>query len=244
MQLQTTLKEFGLTDNETRVYLAALELGQATIQELSKKAGVKRTTVYTTIEWLKDKGLLSQTKKGKKTLFLAENPDRIARFSEKRHQQIKDALPELKSIFNASQTKPTFQFYEGREGFLTVYEDILKDNPKEFLSIASSEHFYEHVDENYESRWVKKRLAKGMTLRWLDFQTPATEALHREDSKFLREIRFLPKGFPFTSTMFLYNNKTVVISGKQKDFLAVVIENQEFSQMFKAFFEMLWLKVK
>ena len=55
-----TLKEFGLTSNESKTYLAALELGQTTVQELGKKAKIKRTTVYTTLEGLKQKGELKR----------------------------------------------------------------------------------------------------------------------------------------------------------------------------------------
>lgn len=238
------LKNFGLSDNEAKVYLAALELGQGTVQELGKKAGVKRTTVYTTIEGLKQKGLVSQTKKGKKTFFAAESPERLVQLSERRHQQLKKALPELKSIYNIAGAKPKLMFYEGREGYLAVYENILKDKPKELLVIASYADFCRHIDADYEEDWIKRRVKTGIKLRWLDSETKLTRLMQAEDKKSLREIRFLPKGFSFTSTMFIYQDKVIIVSGKQKEFMAVVIENSEFYQMFKQLFEMLWLRNK
>ncbi len=239
-----TLKEFGLTSNESRVYLAALELGQTTVQELGKKAKVKRTTVYTTIDGLKQKGLISQTKQGKKTLFIAESPDNLVMASEKRYKELKKALPELKSIYNLSPTKPKLRFLEGRDGYLSVYENILKEKPEEFLAIASYADFVNHVDDVYEANWTEQRIKKGIKLRWLDFETKETKLLQTQGKKTLREIRFLPKGYPFTSTMFLYNDKVIIMSGKQKEFLAVVTENNEFYQMFKQLFEILWLSRK
>lgn len=238
------LKEFGLTDNEAKVYLAGLELGQATVQGLGKKSGVKRTTVYTTIEGLKQKGLVSQTKKGKKTFFTAEAPENLVRLSEKRYQQLKEVLPELKSIYNVSETKPKLRFYEGREGYISVYENILKDKPKELLAIVSYDDFCQHLDAKYEEDWIKQRVKKKIKLRWLDFETPNTRTMQKQGKKALREIRFLPKEFAFTSSMFIYDNKVVIMSGKQKEFMAVVIENTEFYQMFKQLFEMLWLRSK
>lgn len=240
MPLINSLKEFGLTDNEAKIYLAALELSQATVQEIGKKSCVKRTTVYTAIEGLKEKGLISQIKKAKKTFFLAESPENLVRLSWQHYQQLKKALPELKSIYNVSEVKPKVMFYEGRAGYVSVYEQILQDKPKELLAIVSYNDLCRHLDTEYEKEWIKRRMEKKIKLRWLDFKTAKTEAMKREGRKALREIKFLPKEFSFTSSMFIYENKAILMSGKQKEFMAVVIENTEFHQMFKQLFEMLW----
>lgn len=235
-----TLKQLGLSDNETKVYLAALELGQATVQELGKKSGVKRTTVYTAIDGLKEKGIISQIKKGAKTLLMAESPEVLGQIAERRAQMFKESLPELKSIYNIGGEKPKVRFYEGREGYYAVYKNILKDEPKELLAIASYEDWLKHIDWDFEEDWTKKRIAKGIKLRWLDFKTPKVEERAKEGKQGLREIRFLPREFPFTSSMFIYGGKIILMSGKQKEFMAVIIENSEFSQMQKQVFEILW----
>jgi len=240
-----TIKQLGLSDNEAKVYVASLELGQATVQELGKKAKVKRTTVYTTIEGLKEKGLLAETKKGKKTLFIAQNPEALLAISEKRLAEIKKVLPELKSIYNAGdKEKPKLKFFEGKEGYLAVYKNILKENPKELLAISSYESWLKHVDLEFEEKWTQQRIKQGMFLRWLDFKTKATAKRAKEGKKGLREIRFLPDKFAFSSTIFIYEGKIGLMSGKAKDFMAVIIENQEFYQTFKQFFEMLFLFAK
>lgn len=55
------LKQLGFSDKEAKVYMASLELGPDTAQEIAKKAGVNRTTTYVIIEKL--------IKKGKKRSF-------------------------------------------------------------------------------------------------------------------------------------------------------------------------------
>lgn len=42
--LENKLKELGLADKEARVYLASLELGSDTVQNIAKKSGVNRAT--------------------------------------------------------------------------------------------------------------------------------------------------------------------------------------------------------
>lgn len=244
INLSKILKDFGLVENEAKAYVACLELGQATVQEIGKKSGVKRTTVYIALDGLKEKGLASQTKKNKKTFFAVENPEGLLVLSQRRASALKEILPELKALNNIAGAKPKVRFYEGREGYLAVYENILNDKPKELLAIASYDDLCHHLDPEYEESWTKRRIANGIKLRWLDFKTKSVVEKAIEGERGLREVRFLPDGFRFTSSMFIYNDKIVIMSGKQKEFMAVVMENSEFHQMFGQLFEMLWQKNK
>ena len=71
------LKNLGLSDNEAKVYTAMLELGPATVLEISAKAGVNRPTTYVQVESLKKMGLVSTQTKGKKQLFIAQSPEQL-----------------------------------------------------------------------------------------------------------------------------------------------------------------------
>ncbi len=57
MALESVLQAAGLTDKEARIYLAALELGQAPVLRIAQKAGIKRPTAYVTLGELQAKGL-------------------------------------------------------------------------------------------------------------------------------------------------------------------------------------------
>ena len=56
-KLQSILKNIGLSETEAEVYLASLSLGPTTILKIARSSGVKRTSVYTIIDALKEKGL-------------------------------------------------------------------------------------------------------------------------------------------------------------------------------------------
>ena len=68
------IQTLGLSEQEVAVYLAALELGEAHIQDISRKSGVKRTSIYNFIDALKERQLLSEIKKGKRKLYSAVSP--------------------------------------------------------------------------------------------------------------------------------------------------------------------------
>lgn len=52
MNIENTLNSLGLSPNEAKVYLAALEMGTASAQDIAHKAGVIRTTGYSVLERL------------------------------------------------------------------------------------------------------------------------------------------------------------------------------------------------
>ena len=49
------LQHLGLSDKEASVYMASLELGSDTVQEIAKRAEVKRANTYAVIEKLMSK---------------------------------------------------------------------------------------------------------------------------------------------------------------------------------------------
>ena len=72
-QLQAT----GLSNNEVSAYLALLDLGKGTVSQISRKAGLNRTTGYDILDRLVAKRLVSISGKEPKQEYLAESPDRI-----------------------------------------------------------------------------------------------------------------------------------------------------------------------
>ncbi|MBI5733705.1 MAG: hypothetical protein HY973_02045 [Candidatus Kerfeldbacteria bacterium] len=51
------LQQFGLTEKESALYLAALELGSAFISDLARKSQLKRPTTYLVVNQLEVMGL-------------------------------------------------------------------------------------------------------------------------------------------------------------------------------------------
>src|SRR4051812_25054594 len=78
-ELIASIEDLGLSQKEARVYLANLMLGPATVQKIADQSGIKRVTTYVILESLNNLGLVSQSTKGKKTYFVAEEPSHLRR---------------------------------------------------------------------------------------------------------------------------------------------------------------------
>ena len=93
MKLATKLENLGLNQKEARVYLAALELGETTIQEVARRADLKRASLYPIVNNLISQKLIYQIVRGKKNKLVAADPKELEQSIEKRGEILKDTLP-------------------------------------------------------------------------------------------------------------------------------------------------------
>ena len=74
------LIDLGFGDKEASVYLALLELGPSTTTEISRRAGINRTTGYDILESLAGDGLINPIGDTKIQKFSAESPEKVISF--------------------------------------------------------------------------------------------------------------------------------------------------------------------
>jgi sugar-specific transcriptional regulator TrmB len=143
----------GLSKIETRVYMAAFELGPTSIQDIAKKAKLSRTATYETVKLLQDRGLMSTYTSGKKRFFASEDPERaLAHFKQtittmqSQLDVLSRSLGEMKLL--AGGERPTVRFYEGKEAIYALYADVAKTNPTFIQEITNIEEVYAHMDRD------------------------------------------------------------------------------------------------
>jgi len=130
------LQDIGLSDKEASVYLALLAYENASALEIAKKTNIKRPTVYTALESLAKKGLVSETTVGKKTYYYAEVPEKLESLIERKmvslresQKTLKDIIPQLKSLSREHGEKPIVKYFEGKEGIVSATNEFLEVTP-------------------------------------------------------------------------------------------------------------------
>lgn len=237
--IRKILSSFGLDDKETKVYLSLLELGETSIERISKKSEVKRTTVYDIISSLKARGLVATYISRKKKRYYAENPEIILETAEKNVENLRSSLPELLAMANMFDFKPKIRFYEGTNGMKTVYLDTLKLADSEILMWASQDVFSD-FDINFMNEiYLPKRIKNNIFLKGIAENSNDLKKIKSEDKKSLRETRLLSNELPFEVEIQLYGkNKIGVISFKEK--FGLIIESQKMSNTLKSIFTICW----
>lgn len=242
--LELKLKELGMAEKEAKVFLASLELGSGSVQEIAKKADINRATTYVIIAKLMKKGLMSSVEKGKKTFFQTEDPKRLLKLLEEQEESLKHKeeefkkyLPELETLFNIAEEKPKVRFFEGKEGLIAIREDYFKAKDKNVLGIFGKGEEKNIFTEQERKDALNERIKRGINLRMLytdnEKYKPETEPPQTAS-------RFVPREkFPLSSTFFIYDNKVSIVSLRGK-LVGVIIENKEIANTFRSIFELAW----
>ncbi|MFA6587924.1 MAG: helix-turn-helix domain-containing protein [Patescibacteria group bacterium] len=244
MEISKKLENFGLNQKQAEVYLACLELGQSSVQKIADITQIKRTSVYDLLQNLINKQLVTQTIKGKKRLFVAEDPSTLKNSIRQKEAELDALLPQLKSMFYVPGVKPRMEYYEGATGVKTVLEKTLEAQEKTLRSILPLKDILDLVGEEFFEKLTQDRIKKGYNL--LSLRPESKEVIKTvkkykwaSSIKDKREVRLTPKDFKFSMTMYLYDNIVSIISSKKENF-GMIIESEEFAYNQKALFDMLW----
>ena len=237
MELDEILANLGLDKREAALYLATLELGEASAKDIAKKANIQRTYFYDISDKLIKSGFLKQVAKGKKRLFSALEPERLLELEEKRFKQLKNALPQFKALFNAKAQKPKIFYYEGIVGIRQVIEDSLRFG-KEILNFTTP-RVVTIDQQKLLKEYVKKRVALGVKARVIGELSPEVLNLKARDKTELRETRILPKDiFDSESEIGIYGNRIYIIDFK--DEFGFIVEDSNIAHVLKKLFEIAW----
>src|SRR3989338_7326262 len=126
----------GLSKNETKIYLALLELGPSLMGQLCGKTKIHRRNVYDSVEMLKDKGFVSSTITNNRNVFEAADPKRILEMLDERRTSIEAILPGLMSRKKARQS--ITRVYTGLAGRKIIFEDKLDYFEEQYVLGAHS----------------------------------------------------------------------------------------------------------
>jgi sugar-specific transcriptional regulator TrmB len=235
------LEKLNLNKKEAKLYLALLELGEANLQRIANKASLKRTTVYDILDSLREKGLISNTKRGKRSYYYAENPNKIGVILKEKLNVLDSIMPELLSITNLIDKKPTIQYFEGEEGIKNIYRDTLNYKDQELLSWVSPEaitHF--DIDWLWEE-YVVQRVKNKIWSRSFAPNTKYLQDVKTYDQKHLRKTKLvdLEEDLLFEVEINLYAGGKIGIMSFKEGF-GLIIESKKIYNTLKAIFELQW----
>jgi len=239
-KLVSELTTIGLTENEAGVYLASLSLGPATIQNIATAAEIKRTTAYTVVDSLMQKGLMNIVVRGFKKFFVPENPERVQQLLETRKERFAGLLPEFSSLYNLEGGESIIKYYEGLEAVKNVYENLLIDiKPYDDYLIIADQSKWIALDEKYFKDFTERRAKLNINIRALQVDSPISRHYKTLEKNLNFTIKFLPTSTELTTNLVI-TPTTLVIHQLHPPILAIVIQNKSAIKLHKEIFEIMW----
>ena len=229
------LREIGLSKNETKIYLALLELGPSLMGQICGKTKIHRRNVYDSMEMLKDKGFVSSTTVNNRNVFEAVDPKRILDILEEKKTNIQAILPEL--LVRQSTKKQSVKIYSGLMGRKVIFEDKLKHKEEQYILGA---HQPAKRMSPYLKNYHKRRIAEKIPLKMLYVKDAKGTAKEFSKLKYI-EARLLPSKFESATAINIYGNKVALLLGSKKsEPTTLLIEVADLADDFRIYFKTLW----
>lgn len=254
MAIEQELIHIGLSDKEAGAYLALLRYGTRPTSFVAQKAGLNRGTAYVALHSLLAKGLVAKSSKRQVQHFTALEPEHLLDFLDRRQSEIRrqrekvhTVLGQLRMLPQPSSAKPKIEFFEGVNAARAALEDTLTAKEKTLRAFLSIADIGEFLGPEFFDEYTTRRARTGYVLHAIRTLEKDKEAMSRSryakrlvsSRKEKRIVRHVSEGLAFPMTMYMYDDKVLVISSKEEEF-ALIIQSRELSEMQKKLFLLIW----
>lgn len=226
--LITTLNHVGFDEKEAKVYLALLELGNATATAIAERAGLKRAVVYLVVERLKKSGYALEIRKGAVKKFAVVDPMRVLQNVRTAADDLKFMLPLLRALQDKGRETPRIEFLEGEEAVLSVWLHL--EAYPQIRYTTSMKRLYELIPGAVEA-WMKRYDAGRITAsaKHLVTDTPLDREWAKKMKQFnTQEVRFLAKGKMMEMDFSMVSDMLVITSFEP--LYSIVVHSERIAQ--------------
>ena len=243
MDIKQALQTIGLSEKESAVYTALLQLGQATAYAVAVKSGLKKPTTYVILDELIEKGLVLKVPQMKTLHFIARSPEEAFGVAQERLSLAKKALPELLAITKGKKSKVSTVYFEGVEGMKQLLEYKCKEHEgEEMLGFwATDTNAHPELTEYFKTEYPKKMQRHSIRMRGLAPADPSLGDYRTADPGFGRNFKEISTK-EYSSEVAITVSKDLVRIEDYKNLQGLAIENEDVAKAIRQIFEMVWRK--
>ncbi len=244
------LNLINLGKESSLIYKRLLEVGPMTASEIAIETKLVRSSCYSYVAALVEKGLVSKTLKDGVNVFIPESPDRVVKIlmEEKRKQELKlkiarDLNRKYKKKFlnkDKKKSQPLIKYYEGERSIIEAYIDTLNCKDKTIYSYVNIKEMRDSFIKKLPS-YYKVRKEKGIFLKTI---CPSNlESINRSelDAHEQREIRFIDSKYSFDTETTIYDDNILFVSWKDR--MAIKVKSEKLANFHKNIFNVLFSKL-
>lgn len=230
----------GVGEKSAKVYLAGLALGTTSVQELSHRSGLKRSTVYLHLDELVKQGLFEHLSLNNKKYYRALAPEVLEERLKKSLSNFQSELPKLVALSAKTTGKPQVQVFEGEEGIKQMYAEIKK---------ARSFRVWSNVGVSEAKPFHDSYMELAETVEENGIGVREIVADNKEAKRYSRLVAKVsgPSYSARTATVeglqndtIIYDNVVAIFSLHGLNMFVVRIEDAAIADTMRAVFEMAW----
>jgi len=234
------LKELGLTDNETRIYLLLLQQGMMNPSEISQKLGLHRGYVYDALERMQEKELISTILKSNKKQFQATSPNNLIELQQMKLDKLKQIIPDLNKLSHHTKEKTTVELHKGKRVFRTLLKDMiasLRPDEEAHLIGIDEDILINEIEPIYLKQYLntikEKRIKERILIK------KGAKKFRNQNLKY----KELDEDFIGNTAEVIYANKVATIILGTPHYV-IITHNKQVADTNRKQFELLWKQGK
>lgn len=232
---EEVLQELGLSINETKVFVALLNLGATTAGKVAEKCKLHRTNVYDALERLGEKGLVSHILKDETKIFEASDPESLSRLVDERKAKLESIMPQL--ILDKQFSKKTsVHVFEGVKALKLAFYALLKYN-KPIHIYGLPKHAPEIV-KNFIDLFHKTRIQRKILMQHI-YNENSQERIKYLNSLAYTEAKYLPHQFDTPISTLTCGDEVLIIYWLEP-LTFIRMDSKQLAETYKNYFGFLY----
>lgn len=242
------LQELGLSKGQIKVYTAVLEIGISNLQHIQEKTGVERRNIYDILNKLIEKGFISYTLERGKRTYQCTHPNKLKEeiiIKEKQLLNLKQKLPEIKSLFQAQKPNIRAEIFRGDESMKSLMNEVLTYSKSYWIG-GTSFGRYKKVSNNFLqwfNHWMTRRIELKCEMYDLVDHGTSLKGFEptkkKENEKRYYYYSQLPKNLESPMVILIFGNKVAQILWGIQPF-AFVLESEDIKESYMKYFKYFW----
>lgn len=233
------LKQIGLNEKESKVYIELLQAGDSLVSEISEKTKINRSLLYTVLSDLANKGIVTYIIKNNVRYYRAAEPNKILSLLREKEKIFESILPDLIELHRPRTKKPVIEVLEGKEGIRTILNDLLKIK-QEWFAFDVPGKGPEILGPTVHS-FEKERQKNKIILKVICVKTEEGIKRGEEFSKMkYTQVRYAPKPYQSPASNWIYGDRIVIIFWYKEFPFAMRIMDKNLAESYKNHFKILW----
>lgn len=194
--LLSSLQQYGFTEKEAKVYLAALELGNAPWSTIARQAGEKRVTAYAILKEFTKKWIATELIRNNVKYFSVILPEMLLKSLEDKYLLFKENIPELMAIAEKLSNRPKVQFFEGVEWIKKLFDDF-STTTIDMKTVIGTPKYHNDLLLPLSARYRAIRKQKWLSSKRIVSHHDTDEKKEKADDKLYKRQTVVVKNFPF-----------------------------------------------
>lgn len=236
------LKMLGFLENEILIITILFKHKKLTATQLSQLTSLSYDIIQYSINNLEKKGLIRRASSNGDDIIEICSDAEFLEWIDKQKEKNADIYDDAKNAINTffagiqeQSWKPDVMYFEGKEGIISIYEDILTTGEDTF-----GWHDIEGIHQcigDYVFEFIDRRSTQGITTQAILPNTPFNTERKQEHER--RKVRFSDH-LPLKGEIRIYGDKVAVITFDKEKPVGFVFSGKLVTSVFKAIFEHAW----